>query len=287
MSAIALPWNDRTGRLAPLKVVVFVALFAPAAWIAVQAVEGTLGSRPLMEAIHQAGLWCIRLIALSLAVTPLRAATRWAKLVSVRRMIGVAAAAYAALHLSLYVADQHFDLPHVASEIVLRIYLLIGFIAFLGLVVLAATSTDAMIRRLGSTNWNRLHHVVYVVALLAIVHFFMQSKLDVTEPTIMAGLFALLLGQRLLPRDVGVPTWAAYGLAVAVLTALGEAVYYMLATGAPLDVVLEADFDFSYAVRPVWYVLAAALILVAARLARPLFGPAGPARRRDAPAPAR
>ena len=287
MSAIALPWNDRTRRLAPLKLVVFVALFVPAAWIAIQAAEGTLGSRPLMEAIHQAGLWCIRLIALSLAVTPLRAATRWAKLVSVRRMIGVAAAAYAALHLSLYVADQHFDLPHVVSEIVLRIYLLIGFIAFLGLVVLAATSTDAMIRRLGSTNWNRLHRVIYAIALLAIVHFFMQSKLDVTEPTIMAGLFALLLGQRLLPRDVGVPTLAAYGLAVTVLTALGEAVYYMLATGAPLDVVLEADFDFSYAVRPVWYVCAAALILVAARLARPLFGPAGAARRRDAPAPAR
>ena len=287
MSAIALPWNDRTSRLAPLKLVVFVALFVPAAWIAVQAAEGMLGSRPLMEAIHQAGLWCIRLVALSLAVTPLRAATRWAKLISVRRMIGVAAAAYAALHLSLYVADQHGDLLHVASEIVLRIYLLIGFVAFLGLVMLAATSTDAMIKRLGATNWNRLHRVVYVIALLAIVHFFMQSKLDVTQPTIMAGLFALLLGQRLLPRDVGVATLAAYGLAVAILTALGEALYYMLATGAPLDIVLEADFDFSYAIRPVWYVLAAALILVAARLARPLFGPAGPARRRDAPAPAR
>ena len=290
MTAAALPWIDRTGRFAPLKLVVFIALFVPAAWIALQAAQGTLGSRPLTEAIHQSGLWCIRLIAVSLAVTPLRLATRAAKLISVRRMIGVAATAYGALHLVLYTADQGWNLPHVAAEIVLRIYLLIGFVAFVGLAVLAATSTDAAIRRLGSERWNRLHQVVYVIAALATVHFFMQSKLDVTQPTIMAGLFALLLGTRLLRRvvrDPGVPTLVAYGAAIAALTALGEALYYMLTTGAPLDVVLEADLDFSYAIRPVWYVAAAAIVLVAARLVRPLFGRAGPARGRGAAVVAR
>lgn len=287
MTAVPLPWNDRSGKLAPLKLVVFVALFVPAAWIAIQASEGLLGSRPWTEAIHQAGLWCIRFIAIGLAVTPLRLATRWAKLISVRRMIGVAAAAYGTLHLALYIGDQGGRLGHVVSEIVLRIYLLIGFVALCGLIVLAATSTDAAIKRLGSERWNRLHRIIYAIAALATVHFFMQSKLDVTQPTIMAGLFALLLGARLLPRHAGVVTLALYGVAIAAATAFGEALYYVLATGAPLDVVLEADLDFSYAIRPVWYVLAAAVLLVAARIARPLFAPAGSARPRDAVAAAR
>ncbi len=136
----------------------------------------------------------------SLAVSPLRRIGQWNKLIAVRRMLGVAVLAYAAAHFALYVVDQKFDIVRVASEIVLRFYLTIGFVALLGLMALGATSTDAMIRRLGAQGWNRLHGLVYVIGILALLHFMIQSKLDVSQPVLMVGLFLLLMGQRLLAR---------------------------------------------------------------------------------------
>src|SRR5690606_18658997 len=103
---------------------------------------GALGAEPLDELIHQTGLWTIRLLFLSLAVTPLRQIFRVPALAAVRRQVGVAAFAYGAVHLSLYVTDQRFDLGTVASEIVLRVYLTIGMTGLLILLALAATSTD-------------------------------------------------------------------------------------------------------------------------------------------------
>ena len=122
-------------------------------------------------------------------------------------MVGVAAFAYALAHLSLYVVDQSYDLFHVASEIVLRFYLTIGFAALIGLATLAATSTDAMIRRLGAPNWNRLHKLVYLIAPLALLHFFLQAKANVAEPAMMTGLFFLLMLARFFTR-FGWPQWA-------------------------------------------------------------------------------
>ena len=104
---------------------------------------------------------------------------------------------------ALYAADQAFDLAKIATEIAVRIYLTIGFAAVLGLAALAATSTDGMIRRLGARRWQRLHRLVYVIALLAVVHYCMQSKLDLWEPTIMAGIYAWLILYRVLARPVG------------------------------------------------------------------------------------
>lgn len=269
-----LPWTDRTGRFAPLKCAAFAGVLMPALWIIVEARFGWLGQRPVTEAIHQSGLWAVRLLAMTLAVTPARLALRWPKLISIRRILGVSVLAYALLHVALYIANQHFDLAHVASEILLRIYLAIGFIAFCGLCVLGATSTDGMIARLGTAAWTRLHRLVYVIAILASVHFFMQSKLDITQPLIMAGLFSLLLAYRIAPRWRGdLSLWQSAGLAVALAfaTALGEALWYAFAYGAPLTQVLAANLDFSYAIRPCWFVLGAGLILFMARLARPLI----------------
>src|SRR5208283_1047833 len=124
--AVMYPWNNRSGRLVPLKLIVFAALFAPAIWVAAAYCLDLLGARPLNEAIHQIGLWTIRLIFLALAVMPLREVLQWQQLILVRRMIGVAAFAYAMIHFGLYTADQMFDLEKVASEIALRIYLTIG-----------------------------------------------------------------------------------------------------------------------------------------------------------------
>src|SRR5882672_9289495 len=195
------PWYDYSRRLSPLKLTVFIALFVPAVWVGVAFAAGWLGARPLNEAIHQIGLWTIRLIFIALAITPLRWILQWQRLVLVRRMVGVAAFAYVLTHFSLYAVDQAFDIGKIASEIVLRIYLTIGFAALLGLAVLAATSTDAMIRRLGGRRWQRLHRGVYVVGIVALIHFFMQSKLNVWEPFVMAGCYAWLMAWRLLARQ--------------------------------------------------------------------------------------
>ncbi|HUB64974.1 MAG TPA: protein-methionine-sulfoxide reductase heme-binding subunit MsrQ [Methylocella sp.] len=267
-----LPWTDRTGRFAPLKCAALAVVLVPALWIPIEARWGWLGERPVVEAIHQSGLWAIRLLAATLAVTPLKLALRWPKLIAVRRILGVSVLAYALLHLSLYIMNQHFDLAHVASEIILRIYLTIGFMAFCGLFLLGVTSTDGMIAWLGAARWLRLHRLVYAITILATVHFFMQSKLDITQPIIMAGVFSLLLGYRIARRRLGDLSPSQTGglaLAVALATALGEAVCYAFSYNAPLIQVLAANLDFSYAVRPFWFVLGVGFILFIARLGRP------------------
>jgi methionine sulfoxide reductase heme-binding subunit len=267
------PWCDYGGRLSPLKLAVFAALFAPALWVAFAYAFGLLGARPLNEAIHEIGLWTIRLIFLALAATPLRQILHWPRLIIVRRMIGVAAFAYVLIHFSLYTAQQAFDLATVASEIVKRVYLTIGFTALLGLAALAATSTDGMVRRLGGKRWQLLHRLVYVIGVLAVIHFCFQTKLDEWQPTIMAGLLGWLLGYRLLAWVSGArrglsPLWVGgLALAAAAGTALGEAAYFRLAFGAPFMRVLAADFSLQTGVRPAVVVLAIGLaVAIAAAL---------------------
>ena len=152
MIQLKAPWNERNGRFSPLKAAGFAGLFVPAAWIVYLAATGALEPKVVTEMIHRTGQWTIRFLTLSLLVTPLMRGARYPKLVAIRRMVGVATFAYACAHLTLYVVDQHFDLAHVASEIALRFYLTIGFAAWLGLAALAATSTDAMIRRLARSG---------------------------------------------------------------------------------------------------------------------------------------
>src|SRR5260221_2151156 len=218
MTRLKRPGRDNSGRVSPLKLAVFIALFAPGLWTALGYGLGLLGARPLNEAIHQVGLWGYRFLLISLAITPARRVLQWPRLLLVRRMIGVAAFAYIAIHLTLYSADQTFDLWKVGSEIVLRFYLAIGFTALLGLAVLAATSTDAMVRRLGGFRWSRLHETVYAIGILATLHYFMQSKLEVYEPTVMAGLFAWMMGHRLISRAYGerrgISGWATPALSL-------------------------------------------------------------------------
>ena len=264
------PWLDRRGQFSPFKTLVLMGLLLPAGSIAVDYWQGDLGARPITEAIHQAGFWAIRLLFVSLAVTPFRQALQWPKLILVRRMIGVAAFAYAALHLTLYAADQMFDLAKVASEIVLRIYLTIGFVALLCLAALAVTSTDSMIRRLGGKRWRRLHQASYAIGLLASLHFFLQAKANITEPLVMAGFFAWLMGYRLLVpfgARAGAPAvWAmaALGLVSTAGSALGEAGYFWASRGVNPALILAADLSWDAGTRPAWIVLGATLLLLLA-----------------------
>lgn len=270
-----LPWNDRAGRLSVLKLVFFLGILAPGAWLILQALGGTLGSKPVTEAIHQSGDWTVRLLLVSLAVTPFRYALDWPKLIAIRRMVGVAALAYVVIHLGLYVVDQGYDLAKVTSEIVRRFYLTIGFVALVGLAVLAATSTDAMIRRIGTVRWNRLHQLVYGLTVLALLHFFLQSKIDVTEPSLMAGLFLWLIGFRLMRRfEVRVAPLQLVGLAVvaAAATALLETLWYATMTGVMASRVFMANFSIDIGLRPAAWVLVAGLAIACANLLRRLTG---------------
>ncbi|MEQ1942593.1 protein-methionine-sulfoxide reductase heme-binding subunit MsrQ [Mesorhizobium sp. VNQ89] len=269
------PWTDRSGTFSPLKATVFAGICMPAIWIAWRAVSGDLGPRPIDEAILRTGDWAIRFIWLSLAVTPLRFIAGWPKLIVVRRMLGVGAMCYALTHFTLYALDQRFDLARIASEIVLRFYLTIGFVAVVGLVALGATSTDAAIRRLGG-NWNRLHKIVYLIAPLAAFHFFIQSKADVFEPTLMAGFLLLLMLYRVARwRGFAITSFPVL-LTIAVVAALGTAAieyaWYALATGVPPGRVLAANLQFSYSIRPAWWVLATGLALALVALVRPRIG---------------
>lgn len=262
MISRSLPWYDYSGRFSPFKAAVFGALFIPGIWIAVAFALHQLGARPLTEAIHEYGLWTIRLIFIALVISPARVVLQWPALLQVRRMIGVAAFFYILIHFSLYVADESFSIPTVISEIVLRIYLTIGFTALFGLGILAVTSTDGWQRRLGARRWQKLHRIVYVIGLLAVIHFFMQSKLDEWEPTVMAGIYLWLMGCRALAWHFGrgkLPLWAMAGLTVvaAALTALGEAFYLWVSMGAPFALVIEANLSLATGLRPAWVVLAA------------------------------
>src|SRR4051794_2679084 len=148
--------RERSGRWSPVKSVAFTASILPAIWIAYQAATGDLGARPVTEAIHQAGDWALRFLFVTLAITPAQRILHFPRIILARRTLGVASAGYAFLHLSLYVLDQHFDLFKVASEIVLRIYLLIGEVAFAGVITLGSASQGAALSRLGGGRRNVL-----------------------------------------------------------------------------------------------------------------------------------
>ena len=214
-----------------------------------------------------------------------------------RRMIGVAAFAYIFAHFLLYTADQAFDVPKIESEIMLRVYLTIGFTALLSLAVLAATSTDATIRRVGRLNWERLHRLVYATGILAVVHFSFQSKLELWEPPWMAGLLGWLLLYRVVARFGGMRghvslSWAA-GLSVAAAlgTALGEATFIHLAYHAPPLLVLQTNLRLTTGLRPAPIVLAVGLAVTLAgalrKRAAERAAPVGPGliRERRSPLP--
>jgi methionine sulfoxide reductase heme-binding subunit len=264
------PWTDRRGQISPLRLVVFLGLLVPAAVILTDLLFGPMRPEPYEHALHESGEWAVRLLLLSLFITPVRRIFSWNKIIGVRRMTGVAVLAYALLHLGLYVAQENWDLAKVVSEIVLRFYLAIGFVALLGLAALGATSFDSAVRRMGR-NWNRLHMLAYPIAALALFHFFLQSKSDVTQPTIMAGLFSLLMLYRLAVR-VSLPLSSCWVLAVCALAGAGvtaaiEYSWYALATGIPAHLVFLANFDVATSFRPaVWVGIAGGVVSLMALL---------------------
>ena len=282
-----LPWNDKAGRLAPLKATALVLLALPMLWLLYRALFLGLGARPITEAIHRVGDWTVYFLLITLAVTPARRLLDWPKLIQIRRILGLSALAYILVHFTLFVVDSKLDLAFVAKEIVLRVYLAIGFTALLGLIALGLTSTDGMIRRLGGVRWNRLHRLVYAIGFLGILHYYMQSKADVSQPAIMSGFFFWLMGYRLMARygyKDGLVPLLALSVAAALLTVIAEAAWYGLMTGVGASRVLLANLGFGFGIRPAWWVLAAGLSVTLAAELRRRMRPAGAGRRGTAPA---
>lgn len=165
-------------------------------WSVAQSGSNALGADPVAEIEHRLGLWALRFLMLTLAITPLRQLTGWSVLVRFRRMLGLYAFAYASLHFATYLGlDLRGYWGQVLADIVKRPYITVGFLAWLLLVPLAITSTKGWIRRLGR-NWARLHKAIYLIAALAVLHFWWLVKSDVREPALYAAIAALLLGWR-------------------------------------------------------------------------------------------
>ncbi|MFN3656232.1 MAG: sulfite oxidase heme-binding subunit YedZ [Pseudolabrys sp.] len=267
------PWRDRRGRLSWLRVAALTLLLMPLAKALYDAGAIANGARPLNDLIHRAGFWALVFLGVTLAVTPFRRIARYGNLVDVRRMLGVGTFCYIAAHLALYVADQSYDLAKVWHEITHRVYLIVGGIAWLGLAALAATSTDDMMRRLGPLRWRRLHQSIYAIALLGLIHYFQQTKADVTVPVFTAGLFLWLIAYRLLAwwqdtSELTALSLLALAVVVSALTFAGEAIGIGIAFGVSPMRVFETAFDFEIGVRPGWQVLAAGLVVVVLDLVR-------------------
>ena len=176
-----------------LKSVVFLACLVPFAGLVHGAVIGDLGANPVERVTDVSGQWGLRLLLVTLAITPLRRLTGWNGWMSLRRMLGLFAFFYVTLHLLTWIGlDQGFDLASIGADIVKRPYVTVGFAAWLLLLPLALTSTRGMMRRLGR-NWQRLHRAVYPAAALGILHHLWQVRADPLEPLIYAAVLAALL----------------------------------------------------------------------------------------------
>ena len=261
-------WRDRRGRLSALRMAALALLLFPLAKAGFDVQAILHGARPLNDLIHRAGFWALVLLGVTLSVTPFRRILRYGNLLDVRRMLGVGTFCYIATHLTLFTADQMFDLGKVVHEISHRWYLIVGGTAWLGLATLAATSTDGMVRRLGPMRWRRLHQIVYGIALLALIHYFQQTKADVTVPVFAASLFLWLIAYRVVAWWMGASelstlTLLAMSIAVSFLTFIGEALGLGIAFHVSPMRVLSVAFDFSAGIRPGWQVLAAGLVVVA------------------------
>jgi sulfoxide reductase heme-binding subunit YedZ len=169
----------------------------PLAWLVWRVASDGLGADPVAAITHFSGIWALRFLLASLAITPLRHLAGLPALIPFRRMLGLWAFAWASLHLLVYaVLDLGGYWAQILEDIVERPYITVGFLAWLGLLPLALTSTRSMMRRLGR-RWGQLHKLVYAIAVLAVLHFCWLVKADLREPLLYAALLAVLLGFRL------------------------------------------------------------------------------------------
>ena len=193
-----MAFNPTARQTSLIKAGVFLAALIPLARMVYLTVTGQL-VEPLEFITRSTGDWTLYFLCFTLAVTPLRRLTKWNWLVKLRRMLGLFMFFYAVLHFMTFLwFDHFFDLAEMWKDVLRRQFITVGFIAFVLLIPLAATSTNAMIRRLGGKRWQWLHRLIYVIAPLAILHFWWMKagKHNFTEPILYGSILAVLLGLR-------------------------------------------------------------------------------------------
>src|SRR6185436_5238624 len=185
-------------RIKWLKAAVFALCLIPLAHLTWLGTHHGLGANPIEYITRSTGFWTLTFLLITLTVTPLRRLSGWNWLLRLRRMLGLFAFFYVCLHFTTYIwLDQFFDLADMVKDIAKRPFITVGFSAFLLLIPLAATSTNAMVKRLGGRRWQLLHRMVYVIAILGVLHFWWLVKKDITEPLIFGSLLGLLFLARL------------------------------------------------------------------------------------------
>ncbi len=186
-------------RVKWLKAALFGLCLVPFARLVWLGTHSGLGANPIEYITRSTGWWTLSFLLITLSVTPLRRLTGWNWLLRLRRMLGLFAFFYVSLHFTTYIwLDQFFDWQGMLKDIAKRPFITVGFTAFVLLIPLAATSTNAMVRRLGAKRWQRLHRAVYVIATLGVLHFWWLVKKDIREPLIFGTLLGLLFLIRLL-----------------------------------------------------------------------------------------
>jgi sulfoxide reductase heme-binding subunit YedZ len=189
----SLPWWRPTVRSG-----LHLLCLTPFLVLAVEGLAGDLGANPIEALIRGLGDWALRFLVIALAVTPVRRLAGWPALAAYRRMLGLWAFAYATLHVTSYVVlDQFFDWTNIGHEILKHKFITAGMAALSLLVPLAATSTGAMIRRMGGRRWRQLHRLVYVAGPLAAIHYVWMVKADIRQPLVYVGVVVFLLGYRM------------------------------------------------------------------------------------------
>ena len=183
------------------KPILFILILFPSLLWAYQFVTGNLGVNPIEKLMDELGLMALRLIIITLMITSLSNIKILKSIVVLRRMIGLFAFYYVCLHFSTYIVLDHFlDMQFIIQDIIKRPFITFGFISFLFLIPLASTSTNNMIKRLGFKLWKKIHYLIYPVAILASMHFYVLVRADKTEPVIYMGIIILLLLHRIFKR---------------------------------------------------------------------------------------
>ena len=160
---------------------------------------GWLGANPIEFITRSTGTWTLVSLAVTLSITPLRKWLNWPWLIRLRRTAGLLAFFYAGLHFTTYIwFDRFFDVEDIVKDIIKRPFITVGFAAFVLLIPLAATSKNSIIKKLGAKRWQRIHYLIYLIAILAVIHYWWLVKKDLTQPIIYACVFAVLLGMRLI-----------------------------------------------------------------------------------------
>ncbi len=189
--------------LAAIRIAVFLLCLVPAAQLALGWQQNSLGANPIEAITRGSGEWALRLLLITLAITPLRRLTGWYWLLRLRRMLGLFAFAYGVAHFGIYLwLDQFFDWRAIVHDIAERPFITVGFAALVLMLPLALTSTHGAMRRMGGRKWQALHRSIYGIAILAVVHFWWLVKADILRPLIYAVILAVLLGMRAWWREV-------------------------------------------------------------------------------------